>query len=334
MQEWSDQPHVNLNAILWQGIIDAILCGTAFQEIVPDRGTFGIWGVVPRDASSFRMRYDDYGRISGYEQIIQETPALKVVPIPKEVLLSLTLFPVPGEMYGASLIERAYDDIQRDTDMIESITVGVHRHGTRKNQVRCGVTPDGTMTTVDLNAVKAMYENVSAKNDWITGPDVEIRAVDDTLSNLDSYSNITLQRMAAAFGVPDEIVGLGRGSTEATATVRLKAFYNTIATIQDTVARTYSQEVIDKITGQPGSVWLEFSTVSEEDFFKMATAIAALRTGMDPDAIADAAWSREKLGIPKDPDADLQPLQSVQAVQPIPKDQSRLPLENMPDTKP
>jgi hypothetical protein len=300
VQAWSDQPHVNFNSILWQGILDGVLCGTAFQEIVPDKGAFNVWGIVPRDASSFRMVYDKYGRVDRYQQVIREGVSEQRIEIPKEALLALTLFPIPGEMYGASLTERAYDDIQRDCDMIESITVGVHRHGTRKNQVKCGAYPDGTITTPDLNAIKVMYENVSAKNDWITGPDVTITAVDDTLSNLESYSNITLQRMAAAYGVPDEIVGLGRGSTEATATVRLKAFYNTIATIQDTVARTYSQEVIDRITGVPGAVWIEFSTISEEDFLKMATAIASLRTGADPDAVCDAAWAREKLGIPAD----------------------------------
>ena len=297
---WSDQPHVNFNSILWQGVLDGVICGTAFQEIVPDKGAFNIWGIVPRDASSFRMIYDNYGRVRSYEQIVGDTITSRKIPIPKEALLALTLFPIPGEMYGASLTERAYDDIQRDCDMIESITIGVHRHGTRKNQVKCGITPDGTITTPDLNQVKQQYENVGPKNDWITGPDVDIRAVDDTLSNLESYSNITLQRMAAAFGVPDELVGLGRGSTEATATVRLKAFYNTITTIQDTVARTYSQEVIDKITGIPGMVWIEFETISEADFLQMAQAIAALRSGPDPDAIADAAWSREKLGIPVD----------------------------------
>jgi phage gp29-like protein len=147
-----------------------------------------------------------------------------------------------------------------------------------------------------------MYEKVGAKNDWITDANVEIRPIDSTLSNLESYSNITLQRLAAAFGIPDELLGLGRGSTEATASVRIRAFFGTITTLQGIVARTYSQNIIDRITGVPGSVWLEFNEVSDESFFKYATAIAALRTGMDADAIIPAEWAREKLGIPADDD--------------------------------
>jgi len=36
----------------------------------------------------------------------------------------------------------------------------------------------------------------------------------------------------------------------------------------------------------------------------MAAAISMLRGGMDPDAICDAAWCRERLNIPKDETLD------------------------------
>jgi len=304
VEEWADQPHVNFDQVLWSGVLDAVICGTAFQEIIPDSGQYGIWGIVPRDAASFRMVYDKYGRITHYEQVVDEGfngLDERVVKIQPAALLSISLFPVPGEMYGASLVERAYDDIMRDADMIESITCGVHRHGTAKNHVRVGI-PGESVAQIDLSDIKRMYERVGAKNDWITDANVEIRAVDSTLSNLESYSNITLQRLAAAFGIPDELLGLGRGSTEATASVRIRAFFGTITTLQNIVARTYSQSIIDRITGVPGSVWLEFNEVSDESFFKYATAIAALRTGMDADAVIPADWAREKLGIPADED--------------------------------
>ena len=302
--DWADQPHVNFEQIMWQGVLDAIICGTAFQEIIPDNGQFGIWGIIPRDASSFEMVYDDFGRIKKYNQIVDEGFGgldRRTVNIPTERLLSITLFPIPGEMYGASLTERAYDDIMRDCDMIESITCGVHRHGTAKNHVRIGQ-PGESIATADMDAVKQSYSRVGAKNDWITNADVEIRSIDTSLASLGEYHSITLQRMAAAFGVPDELVGMGRGSTEATATVRLTAFYGTITTIQGTLARIYSQAIIDRITGVPGSVWLEFNEVSDSAFYQKAAAFAQLRTGMDPDAVIPAAWARVQLGIPEDED--------------------------------
>ena len=305
VEEWADQPHVNFESVLWQGVLDAIICGTAFQEIIPDSGQYGVWGIVPRDASSFEMVYDKYGRIDHYNQIVMEDDFNShKIPIKTDALLSLSMFPVPGEMYGASLVERAYDDIMRDADMIESITTGVHRHGTAKNHVKIGQ-PGDSVSQIDMQLVKRAYETVGAKNDWITDANVEILAIDTNLTRLDAYSNITLQRMAAAFGVPDELLGLGRGSTEATASVRIKAFYGTVTTLQNIVARTYSQHVLDRITGVPGSVWLEFNEVNGDDFTKLATSFAALRQGMNPDAVVPADWAREQLGIP----ADENPLQ-------------------------
>lgn len=308
VQAWADQPHVNFEQIMWQGIFDAVVCGTAFQEIIPDNGRFGIWGIIPRDASSFEMIYDNYGRVAGYNQIVDEGiygVDKRVVKVPKERLLSITLFPIPGEMYGASLVERAYDDIMRDADMVESITCGVHRHGTAKNHVRVGQ-PGEAISQADMDSIRASYSKVGAKNDWITNADVEIRSIDTSLAALGEYNNITLQRMAAAFGVPDELLGMGRGSTEATATVRLTAFYGTITTIQNTLARIYSQKALDIITGKPGSVWLEFEEVSDSAFYQKCMAFAALRTGLDPDAVIPAEWARKQLGIPVEEDPLMQ----------------------------
>jgi hypothetical protein len=53
----------------------------------------------------------------------------------------------------------------------------------------------------------------------------------------------------------------------------------------------------------------------------MAAAISMLRGGMDPDAICDAAWCRERLNIPKDED----PLKQDEIPAKIPPDQTQLP---------
>ena len=309
VQEWIDQSNVDLDSIMWQGIIECCLCGEAYQEILPNRGG-GIWGLIPRDSSTFRVQYDETGRVTGYTQVIPLNAGLnREIPIDVDRLLVLTLFPVAGEMHGISLIERAEDDINRDTDMIESITVAVHRHGTRKNQVKVGALPDGQMAPAqpDLEQVRQMYQDVGPKNDWITGPDVDIRPVDDTLSNLQDYSNITFQRLAASMGVPEEILGLGAGrgtSAAATANVRVRCFLDRVSTIQEIVNRTYSRHLLDKITGVPGAVWIEFNDPSPDDEATKATWIAQMRQGMDPEAVCPAAWVREQFGIP--PDEDIQ----------------------------
>jgi hypothetical protein len=95
------------------------------------------------------------------------------------------------------------------------------------------------------------------------------------------------------------MLGLGRGSTEATANVRIKSFYDKITTIQTVVARTYSREVIDRISGIPGAVWIQFNDPNAEDEAKKATWISAIMqaSGMDPFAILPQAWIREQFAI-------------------------------------
>jgi phage gp29-like protein len=77
-----------------------------------------------------------------------------------------------------------------------------------------------------------------------------------------------------------------------------------VTTIQQIVARTYTRKLIDRITGQPGKVWIEFNDINPEDEAKVAEWIAKLRTGVDPDAICYAAWVQERLGIPPNPEEE------------------------------
>jgi len=303
VQAWLDQPHVDLDDILKQAILSAKLAGDAYQEIIPTRAGDGVWGVVTRDPSSFRKEYDAYGRITGYRQFVdEENPADQGILIAPDRILNLVLDQAPGDVYGLSIWERAEDDIERDCDIIESTTKAIHRHGTPKQQWAVG-NDERPATDADLRAVEKEIKTVSAKTDFATSHDVAINMLDTTgVANVDTYSNVSLQRVACALGVPEEMLGLGRGSTEATANVRMGTFLDKISTIQQIVARTYSRALIDRITGVPGVVWLEFNDVNPDDESKIADWIAKIRQSnpLDPDAIVPAAWARERLGIPPD----------------------------------
>jgi len=305
VQAWADQSHINMHSLIWQLVLDSVITGTSYAEIVPDGGAYGVYTVVPRDATMFTPIYDDYGTIVHYEQEIGDTTCGRgrTIQVPAERMLTVTPFPIPGEIYGSSLVERAEDDILRNVDVYESITVGIRRHGTQRYHIRVGQ-PGESVPPEELLAIRQEFARITAKNEWITTGDVEIRNVDVPMAGLDVYSDIALQRLAAAFGVPDEFLGRGSQGNQATATARLRAFYTVISTIQDMLARTLSRRVLDTITGNPGSVWLSFGEVSPENFAAMAVSFAQLRAGPDPDAIVPAAWARDQLGIPPDDDED------------------------------
>jgi hypothetical protein len=263
VQAWIDLPWIDFESIMWQGIIESCLNKTAVQEIIPGQVEGGIGGLVTRDSSTFTPLYDKYGTILAWEQ--RTDPFSQPIRLEPKQLLTVQLFPIPGDPMGASLIERAYDDIMRDTDVCESTTISIHRHGHPKYHIPVG-TPDTRPSPEDLDNMRREFEGLHSYNDFVTTSDVSINTIDTVgVGNVDTYSNFTLQRLACALGVPEEIMGLGRGSTEATANVRLKTFYDKIGTIQKRVARAYNRQLIDRITGVPGAVWIEFNDVSPDD---------------------------------------------------------------------
>jgi hypothetical protein len=304
VQQWFDKANIDFDSILYQGIVESCLNGTAVQELVYGRGG-EVVNIIPRDSSTFRPVYDKYGTIQVWEQQVEQFG--KAIQIPPKYILSLTLFPVAGEVKGTSIYQRAYDDVMRDCDVVESSCTAIHRHGHPKMHIQVG-SPDEPSSPEELSRIQKETQALHSKNDFVTDHLTQMHGIDlGGVGNIDTYSNFTLQRMACATGVPEEILGLGRGSTEATANVRLRTFYDKIGSIQQRVSRAYNRQLIDLITGVPGIVWIEFKEVAPENMGIKAAWIAQLRAGLDPDAVVPAEWAREQLGIPPDEREDILP---------------------------
>jgi len=290
---------VNLDSIIWQGIVDCIVYGDAFQEIIVNRGG-DIVDILPRLASTFTATFDDSGVITGYQQKICDDEA---IPLKPDQIVHMRLHQTGGSIYGQSIIGRAYDDIIRDADTAESTKVAIKRHAYRKYHVRVGQVGETVPQSV-INAVRKEFQKIESKNDFVTNRDVEIGGLDvGGLGGVKEYSDWTITRLCAALGVPEEILGLGRGSTEATANVRMKAFYDKISTIQKVVARTYEISIFDKITGIKGSVKLVFNDLDPADEVAKAKWIGELMKAspIDPFSITPRRWIQEQFDI--DPDA-------------------------------
>lgn len=256
-----------------QGIIQSLIFGDSFQEAVSTRGDLSTpVKIVMRDSSTFEIDADEKGIIKSYIQTLPDLPPTKLKP---EQIIHLQLIP-SGDLYGISLIGRAYDDIIRDTKTAEASAEAIDRHGFKKYHIQIG--QEGELVNQDvINQVSKQFEDISTKNEWTTSADVNIKNVDDSgLEKIEEYSNITLMRAAAALGVPEELVGIRRGSTDATAVARIEVWLKTkISAIQRSVARTYTLQYIDRIV-EPGTVKIVFNDVSEEDEFKKASWIGTL----------------------------------------------------------
>lgn len=317
-----------------QGIIQSLVFGDSFQEAVSTRGNLNVpVSIAMRDSSTFEIDPDPSGNgiIKGYIQTLPDIPPVKLKP---EQIIHLQLIP-SGDLYGISLVGRAYDDIIRDTKTAEASAEAIDRHGFKKYHIQVG--QEGELVNQEvINQVSKQFEDISTKNEWTTSADVNIKNVDDSgLEKIEEYSNITLMRAAAALGVPEEVLGLRRGSTDATAVGRIDLWLKTkISAIQRSVARTYTLQYIDRIV-EPGTVKIVFNDVSEEDEFKKASWIGTLLGSLaksNPETIGEVfsvfpkKWIQQQFKIKIEEGDSTKPPAAKEPLEPEP--------EQKPESKP
>ena len=254
-------------------IRQSLIFGDSFEEAVATRGNTSIpVSIVMRDSSTFDIDADEKGIVKGYIQTLPDLPSTRLKP---EQIIHLQLIP-SGDLYGISLIGRAYDDIMRDTKTAEASAEAIDRHGFKKFHIQIGTEGELVDQSV-IDKVSKQFADITTKNEFTTSKDVNIKDLDEGgLEKIEDYSNISLMRAAAALGIPEECIGIRRGSTDATAVARIELWLKSkISAIQRTVARTFTLQYIDRIV-EPGQVRLVFNDVSEEDEFKKAQWIGAL----------------------------------------------------------
>jgi hypothetical protein len=302
---------INFNAITTSLMVDALVVRDGIAEIVYGRGALGQVpvNVVCRPAECFEFNTDKSGKIVSYTQM-QDNAGNSLSPTitlePKQVL-HYQFSHNPASPYGVSLMRRAIHDILRDTRIIDATSDGICIHGTPKWQIAVNKNrPDSPpLPEADWTELKKEFDNIGAKDNFPTEGDIEMIMHDTAgVPNVQQYSDVGMTRVCAALGVPAELIGLRQGTSDATAVSRINAFDKQIKLVQKDIETLWNINVIDRITGGPGFVKMILNPSSITEFLKKAAAIPLLRSGSDPDAIADAAWCREWLNIPEDERTD------------------------------
>lgn len=277
--------------IMFTQIRDALVVKRGVAEIIPTLGG-DVVRLVPCVSETFKQNTDDKGNVLGYTQTVSGDGGRKVsVEFTPDRIFWLDL--------QMPLIERAYDDIARDTKVIESITKAMERHGFPRYHITVGE-PGEIIADATIDSIGRQFEELKPQSEMVTQAGVKIDNLDSMgLANAKVYSDISIQRLCTALGVPEEMLGLGRGSTEATANVRLQAFYDKIGSIQERVARAWNLQVLDRITKIPGAVKLVFEDVSPVEETMTADMLVKLASinPADPFAIVSPEWMKERLGI-------------------------------------
>lgn len=246
-----------------EGVTEALVCGSGFQEIVPTKGDFPIGAIYTRDASKFRIESTDTGIITGYTYF-KDGFDKKGVSLKPEQVLHIKLFTSGGKLYGDSIVKSAFDDIMRDVITTEGASNAIKRHGTPKYHIKVG-SNENRASKAQIDLMNKEFEEINSKNEWTTTHDVQMDMVDNTNLgfNLEAYNRISLQRVITALGVPAEVLGLREGTTDATAVSRINTFYKKIGRLQKAYADIVNDQIINRVLGEgsEGKVKLVFNEI-------------------------------------------------------------------------
>ncbi len=284
----------------WKVIVDALVVKVGYAEIRPglDKAEYPIAAVDHRYPETFEEVKDDFGKILGYKQRIgSEFATKREVDVKVEDMFKLDL--------GLPLIARAYDDIMRDAKIADGTAKSIERHGFPRYLITVGQ-PGETVPKAIIDSIGAQFENLKPQMEMATPSDVKIENIDNTgVANAKLYGDWSTMRVCTALDVPEEFLGLGRGSTEATANVKLQAWYDKVGTLQRRFARQFNSQILERWAGErpkgaPTAAKLVFNDVSPTDESLIADLILKLTQAsgsLDPFQITTPEWCRKRLGI-------------------------------------
>jgi hypothetical protein len=248
--EWLDHALPHRDNLLVQLARDAYIYGDWLTETVGDGRAFD--RIVTINPKTMEPTYDDKGTIDEWRQYIQRGPRKDMEapnsPFSPDEIGHGALFTIGRDPLGISLVGRIMDQVERFEQNQAAIAEALDKHAFRRWHVQVQASVDDQ----ELRRIRQRFHQVSDYRELTTGRDIEIEPLDEGGIG-ESITDITendLMGLAAAIGVPEEMAGLGRGSTEATAKVRLQAFERTGRGEQRDMAAQFEREVLRDIVAE------------------------------------------------------------------------------------
>lgn len=258
---------LRLQAHLLDAMIYALVFGDAFIEKIYNRK-----GDISRlknvDPRTMQINFNEYGDIESYQQVISTKKGPLIEP---SKIIHLRLFPRPSSPYGISLLAASVDTIERKIRTDEALTMAMIRHGTPKYDITVK-TPEGGQVPPEsvLEQISEKLSNLHEENEVVHPDIIEIDTIDERgIPGVEEYYNYFQTQLVIGLLCPEEALGLGRGSTEATARIKAVMFERMIKSFQMRISEIIEQELFNEILEkngfEPNIVSMRFRSVTEED---------------------------------------------------------------------
>jgi hypothetical protein len=264
---------INLMSALLEATKNALIFGDAYLEKRRQKdGT--VAHLFPVDPQTMIIDIDNYGRVVSYHQEIngQKGPILK----PSDIL-HFRFFEIPSSPYGLSLIEPNLKVIERKRVADESISNALIRHGTGKLLVKVGTEADGQIPPPEtMDDIRDSLEDLNESNEIIVPWMIDVSTIDEKgIQGVDEYYSYFLSQLVTGLMCPEEALGLGKGTTEATAKTKAVLWERMLKAYQYSISQVLERELfneyllskgfIDQATQEPVYSSIIFDSVTEED---------------------------------------------------------------------
>jgi hypothetical protein len=292
----------NFYDVLWQQIINSIVSGDGIAEVVLTRsGNFH--SLIPRNPLYFSAGYNENGHIAEYRQKKGTSIMDEYTTIAPEFILHNRLITQADDPWGIALVGIAYDEIMRDTATAEGTANGIERHGTPKWDIVIN-TENQEVSDEDIERTGNIFKKINSMHEFVHRDDLTISEMDTQgVPHVKDYSETSLDRLSAAVGVPSEIMGLGRGSTEATAKVRAVGFAKKIKPMQKRLNYQINEQFfmpeLMRTFGAAEPVYIDFGEIVPQDFEMLSTAVQKLMPQIDPFLLLHRDEFRALLNYPE-----------------------------------
>jgi hypothetical protein len=258
---------INLEHVLKEAVTSTLVFGDSFLEKIYNKKE-DISRLKSIDSRTMIVNADEHGDVINYQQNIggQELP-----PLDPEDIIHIKFFNIPGSPYGMSLIAPNLDTIDRKVSTDESLFNAIKRHGTKKTIIYVGSEKDGQIPPPDvMDDIKEELEDINEKNEFVVPWYIKFDSMDEKgIEGVEEYFNYFQTQLVVGLLCPEEALGMGKGSTEATARIKAIMYERMIRSYQNDIAIILRENLFNPYLEKNGfevdSVSLRFNNVTEED---------------------------------------------------------------------
>jgi hypothetical protein len=265
--------NIGLDISLLEAAQHTLIFGDAFLEKRRIRKG-DVVRLFPVNPQTMIINYDQFGAVQSYQQ---EIDGRKIgVEVRPEDIIHIRFFPIPGSPYGVSILEPNLDIIDMKQGTNEALYNAIRRHGTRKLVVTVGDEKDGQLPpSVVMDDIKSKLEDINEINEFIVPWMIKFSTIDEKgIQGIEEYYNYFLTQLITGLMCPEEALGLGKGSTEATARVKAILYERMIKAYQIVLSETIRSELFNEHlqrygfldqNGLPIRVNIIFNSVTDAD---------------------------------------------------------------------